>query len=456
MRATIVPSLFYFCATTLALPAAGQEAPPFEGEEQVTAVDVVMDLPGGAPGWLPGRRVPRPAGLAGTVDGVEVPVVAVAPPADALDRLVIYVDSALSDDYQLTWSMLLLADRAASLVERGPVEVVVAAPEPVTVLSPTRDAEALEEALARLAFLGAAQDRLVELRLEEALTDESERTLVRDRIDSLLLALVDRSDGPEPRRAALLVSGGFELDADPGLEIAVEEVGRTLAAYGWRLVPLLAPEQAGPIPGVRIGKWRLVGLGAESEGHLWLPPFGAVREEDRDPELAEAHLELAAALRREGELERAADEAETALHHFAGDPRTADRQAAALVLVGELQQRLGDPQRARRAFRRAARFDPAAVAGHPVTEAVPEDAETALAALASAGGGVPARSEGGLDRSLAELGRRAVVTVQMPGTVEGGVRRVEVTRKGAAEPAASGWLRYGTPPEVTEARARGE
>jgi len=458
MRA--LPILTVSCAVLAGLPTAGQET-PFGGEQEVTAVDVALELSGGGTGWLPGRRSPGAGDLSALVDGAPVPVVAVQPPKDRFERVVIYVDLPLSDDYQLTWSALLLADRASRLVKLGPVEVVVAAPQPRTVLSPTRDAAALEEALARLAFFGEAQDRLVELRLEDgaAAPEEpaDERELVQRRLDALLLSLVARTDGPDPRRAAILLSGGFDLDGAPGIGEATVEVGRVLAAYGWRLLPLLAPEQAGPLPGVRIGKWRFFAV-VPPHRQVSVPSFLATREEDRDPELAESHLGLAEVLQDQGELERAAEEAEAALKHFAGDPRTADRQAATLVLLSEVHEALGDPQRARRDLRRAARFDSAAVAGNPIADAVPEGAAAALAVLAEAGGGTPLRSDGELDAALSRgrLGRRSLITIQMPGAPDEALHQVEIRSAGGDTTLATGWLRYGTPQQVTEARIRQE
>jgi hypothetical protein len=300
----------------------------------------------------------------------------------------------------------------------------------------------------------------VQLRLEHGVGaggQATERELVRSRLDALLLALVERTDGPDPRRAAILVSGGFDLDGDPAIRPATEEVGRVLAAYGWRLLPLLAPEQAGPIPGVRIGKWRFWGVSPGTRDLPGVPIFFATREEDRDPELAESHLELAGVLQGQGELERAAEEAEAALKHFAADPHTADRQAAALVLLSEVHEALGDPQRSRRDLRRAARFDPAAVAGNPVADAVPEGAADALAALAEAGGGgTPLRTAGELDDALrrGRFGRRSLITVQLPASADEALHEVEIRSADGGTTLAIGWLRYGTPEQVTNARLR--
>ncbi len=444
--APVLLSLAVLHAFAWAVPA--QEPPSYQGTAEVVAVDAVVDLGPGAAGRLPGgRRARAPETLEATIDGAPAPVVAVDGSGDRLERLVLYFDLALSDDHQVAWAAQRLGDRARELVRRGPVEVVAAAPVPVTTLAPTRDVAALEEALGRLEFLSEPSDELIELRLRSGSAgapepSPRERALVRERLDALLLALVDRSRPPDgleeaaPRRAVLLATGGFDL---AGFEPDVEETGHALAAYGWRVVPVLAPERRGLRPGKRIGKWRIAGL-------------GATREEDRDPERAEAYLELAKALRGQGQTERAAEAAEDAAFHFYGDPRTAEREAEALALAAELHGELGDPQRARRALRKALRIDPGRLAEHPVTAAVPA-AEEALSALAD--GARVVRDEVALRQALDALGDRAVVTVQAPvDAAADGIGRLVLRTTGAGREVAAGWVRLGTPAVVSAARAR--
>lgn len=441
-------SLALLLALASAIPA--QEPPSYEGTADVVAVDAVVDLGSGAADWLPGGRSERaPETLEARVDGAPVPVVAVDGGGDRLERLVLYFDLALSDDHQVTWAAQRIGDRARELVRRGPVEVVVAAPLPVTTLAPTRDVGALEEALGRIGFLSEPSDALVELRLRTGASGTDgpsprERSLVRERLDALLLALVERSHPPEgfgeapPRRAVILASGGFDL---AGFEPDVEATGRALAAYGWRIVPVVAPELRGLRPGKRVGKWRIAGL-------------GATREEDRDPERAEAYLALAKALRGQGRVERAAEAAEDAAFHFYGDPRTASREAEALALAAELHGELGNPQRARRALRKAMRIDPGALAAHPVVAAVPA-AEEALSALAE--GERVVRDEVALRQALDSLADRAVVTVQAPvvaPAAAAGIGRLVLRAQGGGGEVAAGWVRLGTPAVVSEARAR--
>lgn len=441
----------------LALPAASQEPPSYEGTAEVVAVDAVVDLGPQAARWIPGGRGQRdPATLAATVDARPAPVVAVDGGDGPLERIVLWFDLSLSDDHQVAWAAQRLGDRARELIRRGPVEVVVAAPAPITALAPTRDRKALEEALGGIGLLSEPADELVELRLATRAGSTGgpslrERALVQQRLDALLLSLVDRSEPPDgfeptaPRRAVFLASGGFE---PAGHEEPVATTARALAAYGWRVIPMLAPPQRGLLPGKRIGKWR-----GDFWGVLW-----ATREEDRDPERAEAYLELAKALRGQGELERAAEAAEDAAFHFYGDPRTADREAAALLLAAEIHGQMGDPQRARRMLRRAARIDPGAVEKHPVMAAIPRAPEVALAALAVDATPRPVvRDEIALRQAIDSLADREVVTVQAPVAEEGTVdrlARVVLRPVGGGGEIAGAWVRLGTPAAVTEARAR--
>lgn len=478
---TLIPALL---SLLLATPQAGQPGTPeapYAAEERVTAVDVLVAEDGD---W------PRAGELEARVDGALRPVVGVQPPNEAGPwRIVLYFDLVLSDEHQVAWAAEVLSARLPELLAAGEVELVVADPEPRTVVSAPADTEVLEEALGRLALLPRGDDALVEHRLGvlrelEELEDPEEvppeawgallaeeAAVVWSSLDALLLALEERSgDGPS-RRAVLLATGGFDLASGwlpvapapaspPGSTLgeAVSELGRTLAAYGWLAVPLLAPPASGTVPGWRLGKWR---FGTPDLGNwTWAgiaPILRATYEEDRDPERAEAYLALAEARRDQGELDGAVDAARKALVHFADDPRTAERQARALVLLGEVHEALGEDQKARRVWRRALRRDPDALAGHPVTTALPAAPEEALGLLAEGTGGFLARGEDDLARAVAGLGRWGTVTVQLPGLPDGELHPVAVGQPGsgpAGRLKAPGWLRFGTPETVAEARIR--
>jgi len=465
---------------------------PYAGQERVTGVDLMVRSGGDRP--------LRPRQVRARVDGAPRPVVAVEGPGrDEAWQVVVYVDTVLSDEHQVAWAANVLAQHTASLQRLGPVELVVADPEPRTVVAAPAGAEAFQDALASLVYLGETDDALVEGRIEildalaEPVGDEEgedaadpaalaaaigadETARVRERLETLLLALVERARaapaGAGGRRLVVLVSGGFDLRTDwlpaglrptiSPLEDEVPALARALTAYGWVPLPLLAPPEAGPVPGLRIGRWRVgpppgipppEAREGEDRGLESLPALGAYHEEDRDPEKAEAHLALAEAHQRAGEAQPAVDEATLALHHFADDPRTAPRQARTLLLMADAYRALGEADKARRALRQAARRDPAAVEGHPALRALP--GSDGLRRLAEAAGGELVRSGTGLGAALAGLDRWALVTVQLGGLPDGRLHAAEVSPRGRRPRLETpGWLRFGTPEPVASARIR--
>lgn len=197
-------------------------------------------------------------------------------------RVVIYVDRILAGTRSVRGAAGLLAAQARELTALGPVEVVVAEPEPRSILPPTRDPLALDEALSRLLLTGEGRDDLRVLRqrfleevgaptdrpeeladhLNEAVTAEAR--LVGRQQDLLLEWLADFR-GQEGPRALFLISEGFDLDprapylaavhpektgdearrsalgaelSDPGLEERNRELARTAAALGWAVLPM--------------------------------------------------------------------------------------------------------------------------------------------------------------------------------------------------------------------------
>ncbi len=397
-------------------------------------------------------------------------------------RIVLYFDLVLAADGDVAWSADRLLEHLDDLVSRGEVELVVADPRPRTLVYPTRDAEALQDALVQLSLRPEGDDALVSLRLQAlqeiqaAAPDElealgrldaaREAALVQERLDTLLLALVERGAEAGPRRGVFLTAGGFDLspvtaaggaESRAALAPAVRELSEALAAYGWLLEPLVRTEGSGLVPGWRIGKWRL-GLGGRG-GILAVVPGlllgGATYEEDRDPKQARAYLELAEARYRQGEMAGADRAAEDALVHFARDPRTAAEQARALLVVARSWERRGDAGKARSYYAKAARRAPEAVAGEPVVAALPRDPEEGPRALARDSGGVVVARPEDMAEAFAALDRRVIVTVQLPGLPDGRLHELEVvsprTRWTVQAPARA---RFGTPPAVAAARLR--
>jgi hypothetical protein len=223
--------------------------------------------------------------------------------------IVVYFDLGLATPEGVRWAAQELAERAAELAERGQVEVVMADPPaaaPRQVLAPSHEPERIAEALGRVVQFYRGREVLVQLRREylaelaepssEVPPEEvarlalgEEEKIVRGHLDDLAAWLVAQPPEayPGPRRALLLVSGGFDIDpaafyrdhlaaaasvapasppagaaattrpagtagapgiastaAGDGGSLAAdsESLARTLAAYGWIALCLGPPE----------------------------------------------------------------------------------------------------------------------------------------------------------------------------------------------------------------------
>lgn len=206
-------------------------------------------------------------------------------------RVVVYVDRILAGTRSVRGAAGLLAAQARELTALGPVEVVIAEPEPRPALLPTRDPAALDEALSRLLLTGDGRDDLRLLRqrfldevgaptdrpqdqaerLEEAIAAEAR--LAGHQQDVLLEWLADArgQDGP---RVLFLVSDGFDVDPrapylnritdearrsalgaglpDPGLAERSRELARSAAALGWTVLPMPVGDEKLP----ELRRWR--------------------------------------------------------------------------------------------------------------------------------------------------------------------------------------------------------
>lgn len=246
-------------------------------------------------------------------------------------RVVVYVDRVLSGTRSVRGAAGLLAAQARELAALGPVEVVIAEPEPRPALLPTRDPFAIDEALSRLLLTGDGRDDLRALRqrsledvgapterpeeladrLDEAVAAEAR--LVGQQQDVLLEWLADArgQDGP---RVLFLVSDGFDLDprapylnnvadearrsdlrdglADPGLTERSRELARTAAALGWTVLPMPVGNERLP----ELRRWRTQSTPELPIGVVITP--GRKKEEPPPvstlPELADPRAPLAA------------------------------------------------------------------------------------------------------------------------------------------------------------------
>ncbi len=484
---------------------AAREDDPFQEEQRITAVDLTVEfLPTKRGFKLPPYLAPKDFDV--TYDGeprpvIDVDVVAAAqhPASGEPWTIVLYFDLTFANLPGVAWAATELAFAAERLTALGAVSVVFADPNPREVLAATRDAEQLGGVLAELAlFPEAGEHELLTLRdevLDEIAKDEpllppaelfplalaEEERLVRRHQDALLTTLADVEAGA--RRALVLVGGGYDLRPeefyavhDPVAEIKgsrdlrrdVEELGRTLGAYGWTTLALLPPPPT-PVPrGVRIGKWLLSKPNVEKD-EIARDPFdpgkkevvalfnffNLKREDKREPEEAEAFLELGEQLVEQEELEEAEQAFRMAIYHYAEDPKTGDRQAEALIRLGEVLRQLGRRREARGAFQKAAALDPARTATEvgPIAELVSPKSPLEMLAASTTGAVVTSGQE--LSAALTGLGRRVRLSYQVPGRVDGTLHRVAVScRRGKARLLAPAWARSATPASVAAARVR--
>ncbi len=431
---------------------------------------------------------------------------------------VIWLDLALAGADELRWAASRLQVAAERLTELGTVDIVAVEEAPRRLVAASRDPEAVAAVLSQLALFPEGDDQLASLRAaaiaewEEGAFDPQmaaalvaeEHRLVRSRQDLMLDWLGGEGQPVVGRRALFWISGGFDLDpetfyskltevsageseegsaADEGTEGAVlrpetEALAAALAGYGWLTFPMLRPEPELLVPGIRLGKWLFRTKGPHLEEPIvqdadqeildaaterWVTNrrdrlffFGihGTREDRRDPDRAEAYLELAEAFEGQEKAEEAVEAYEKALYHFAEDPRTAERQAVAMAGLSRALAAADQTLEAERARDAARRLDPEAAA-----ELAPSSALRApalpLALVAHATGGRLVRSDD-LTGPLDSMARRVRVTFQVEGLPTGELRPVEV-RFLAHRPETlrfPGWARSSTPASVAGARAR--
>ncbi|HYU34163.1 MAG TPA: VWA domain-containing protein [Thermoanaerobaculia bacterium] len=281
-------------------------------------------------------RDPKPADFAVTEEGVSRRVLGVE--TGKPWRVAVYVDRVLSGTRSVRGAAGVLASQARELAALGPVEVVVAEPEPRPALFPTRDPVAIDEALSRLMLTGDGRDDLRALRqrfleevgapaehpedladrLEEAIAAETH--LVDHQQDVLLEWLAD-SRGEDGPRALFLVSDGYDLDLrapylnkvadaarrsalsselpDPGLAERSRELARTAAALGWTVVPLPVGNERLP----ELRRFRPQGTPEAPIGVVITPGRTKEKEEPSGPtlpELADPRAPLAALAEESG------------------------------------------------------------------------------------------------------------------------------------------------------------
>ena len=456
----MVPFLFAL-QTISPLPTTAQDraAAVIDDRQQVTAVDVVVELARSADATTP-LKAPADLQLGQFVvlrDDTPVPVVDLERTVEPW-TIVVYFDLPLSSTRSVRWAADSLAQRIDVLTDLGKVAIVVADPDPGYALAATTDDDLLDQTLSGLALRAEGGDELLRLReawlmerqeeANAAVLAAGERDRIQESLDELLAWLLDHP-APNAKRALLLVHGGF--DRHPGdfydagaepepvdLGPAVEAFAHTLAAYGWSVGTLSPP----PAP-----------LGAERYG--WQRTVETWIDRNRNAKLARAHFERGKVLHEQGRSEAAETALRKAVYHFYNHPKTASEQAAALVLLGDLLDKQGRVFEARETYRRALAFDPGLAPRFPFAEAALREPTAPLQTLADNTRGRMIGDGAALDEFLAALGRRLRLTYQVSGVPDGTLHRLALNSpdrgfvvRGPA------WARSGTPPSVAELRLR--
>ena len=490
------------CLSCLALRSgvlSSQPTDSFGEEERVTAIDLIVAPQVTGTSARKSAKDLKPEDFRLTVGGEPRRVVAIGPPSfgnlSESWQVVVYVDEALSSASTVRWASDLLLQQSEDLVRLGQVDIVVAAEEPVFLLRGNREAGMLKDSLIRLSESERGRDDLTALRsafltalhdddgtyapdeLRMAFRAEEER-LILGRMDMLLTFLADDVVAGS-LRVLFFVSDGFDLvpddfyslwsrielessaqDASMGVEISrsvqvltesVASTARALSAYGWITHPLVAPERPSPlVPGLRIGKWRVSGpAGGNIIG------FRIVREHQRKKQKAENLVELGLAQLEKGEPAKAEESFRQALVHFAGDPRTAQSQAQALLGLSEVLALQDEAQGAREALAQAAVLDPAIEEENPEAVAALWDPLEPLNLLAVESSGGLVANEEELIATTTDLDRRLRLTYQEVGPPRGEMQRASIGWSDRAEELrSSAWTRFGTPEAVAAARAR--
>ncbi|MCZ7651751.1 MAG: hypothetical protein M5U13_11555 [Thermoanaerobaculia bacterium] len=244
MRA--IPALLSILSLAATVPLPASEPPTSYGEELlVREAEVVAEPPDGLSERR--RRDLAPGALLLLEDGAFREITAVKPlsPDGGSWSLLVYVDPGQIGRETLVRSALALARRSERLAGLGEVELVVADPEPMRLLAPTREPAAIAAALADLAAVARARP--------DEHPAAADLPTVQARARRLLESVAAHRGGGAK---ALVLLTDFELapgagesaaaGLPPRLLAAFPETGQALAAFGWVAVAVgLTEEEAG-------------------------------------------------------------------------------------------------------------------------------------------------------------------------------------------------------------------
>ncbi len=182
--------------------------------------------------------------------------------------ITVYADEVLAKPDTAFYAALALAKRAARLTELGPVEIVIADPEPQVFLAANREPRRVEQALADLvARAGRQRDRPSPSPGGRPTTgagasSRPDAATLRRQCDRLVTRLAAPQAGP---RLLFLIADGFQVSPQelkrleagsapaantaeaPERAAIIMDAARLLAAYGWVTVPMpfREPEELG-------------------------------------------------------------------------------------------------------------------------------------------------------------------------------------------------------------------
>jgi tetratricopeptide (TPR) repeat protein len=447
--------------------------------QQVTAIDLVIELSkDGFVAVMPPADL-TPEDFHVEENGRRLPVVGLDVSAVSEPwQLLVYFDFRLSSPASIRWGASALADRASALADLGEVEIVVADPEPRLVLAATRNAVLIDQMLSGIFLESAKGNELLSLREEFLIErDEAEQLSAAPAINALVAeelrivgehqdALLANIVGTLPRtarRAVILISDGFderpeefygkfgEVDeaAVGQLEVATNDWARTVAAYGWSVVTLEAPEE------VKARTYGLVPTEDERTLSIGAPGIAARLDGTMDPQKAAAHHELGQRLAEQGELEEAEASLKDALRFYHDHSKYSRQRAAVLADLGEVLRRLERTGEARQTIRKAVELDAERASEHPFIKARLAAPAEPLESLAALSGGRIVRSEEELSEAIAGLSRRVRLTFQFQGAPDGQNHEVTIgTETRDFDVRGPSWVRFGTPPTVSALRAR--
>jgi hypothetical protein len=310
-RASLLAALL--ASTTVISPSARAQERDAKVAEVITVFEAQIAIDTSNLGPIDRQRL-KPDQILLLEGGLPRQVTNIQPLGSGGWRILLYFDAPTSRARTVKLAAQRLGRLAQELTDLGSVEVVIADPEPRTVLEASREPVPLADRLAQIASSEAGSDRIKAMRqafteLEPGLAPSDPRrrealdreiALAREQVDRLILRVARGCEG-DPC-ALFVISDGFYEDpasfylgehrlAGIGetrpLEQAAEELAQTVAGYEWIAFPLPVREDRIETPVVAKPR---------SDFDVFLDHTGAVRRapkaSDREPAIDLEKLEV--------------------------------------------------------------------------------------------------------------------------------------------------------------------